>query len=181
MKEDYALVLDYLPLGRPDDPKGTPVAQVVGTAHYTLLEVLPKPGADLQIFEKTFIGKGERPKIWKILRRISYDELTSFARSNLEEAVSRIVQEREQEYVQFFNRARPITIRLHSLELLPGIGKKLLFKILEEREKKPFESFEDIKNRVPTLGDPKKVIVQRILKELSEPCKYYLFARPPGR
>ena len=83
--------------------------------------------------------------------------------------------------MRFFNEARPLTIRLHTLELLPGIGKKHLFHILDEREKEPFKSFEDIKQRVPLLGDPVKLIVSRIVKELTEPCKYYLFVRPAGR
>lgn len=181
MKEDYALVLDYLPMGKPADPRATPIAQVLGTQYYTLLELVPKPGADIQIFEKLYIGKGERPKVQVIKGRIRYDDLTSLAKSNLEEAIRRIVLEREEEYVRFFNEARPITIRLHSLELLPGIGKKHLFHILDERERDPFKSFEDIRKRVPLLGDPVRIIVHRIMKELTEPCKYYLFARPPGR
>jgi len=181
MKEDYAVVLDYLPMGKPTDPKGTPIAQVIGTRYYTLLEVIPKPGADMEIFEKVFVGRGERPKVKTVKGRIHYDELTSLAKSNLDEAVRRIVLEREDEYVRFFNEARPLTIRLHTLELLPGIGKKHLFHILDEREKEPFKSFEDIKQRVPLLGDPVKLIVSRIVKELTEPCKYYLFVRPAGR
>lgn len=38
--------------------------------------------------------------------------------------------------------------------------------ILKAREEKPFESFEDIKNRVPMLSDPVKLIVRRVLMEL---------------
>ena len=181
MKEDYAIVLDYLPMGKPSDPRGTPIAQVLGTRYYTLLEVLPKPDADIEIFEKVFVGKGDRPKVQTVKGRIRYDDLTSLAKSNLEEAVRRIVLEREQEYVRFFNEARPITIRLHSLELLPGIGKKHLLHILDEREREPFKSFEDIKKRVPLLGDPVRLVTARVLKEITEPCKYYLFVRPPGR
>ena len=181
MKEDCAVVLDYLPMGKPSDPRGTPVAQVIGTRYYTLLEVFPKEGADIDIFEKVFVGKGDRPKIRMVKERIPYDELTSLAKSNLDEAVRRIVLEREQEYVRFFNSASPLTIRQHSLELLPGIGKKHLFHILDEREREPFKSFDDLKARVPLLGDPVKLIVSRIIKEITEPCKYYLFVRPAGR
>ncbi len=181
MKEDYGIVLDYLPMGKPSDPKGTPLAQILGTSYFTLLEVIPKPGAVLEQFERVFIGKGDRPKVSLIKGRISYADLTSLARTNLEEAVRQLVREQEQRYVEFFNRARPITIRLHSLELLPGIGKKHLFAILDERERAPFSSFEDIRRRLPSIGDPEKIIVSRILKELEGNCKYYLFVRPPNR
>ncbi len=181
MREDYAVILDFLPLGKPDDPRGTPVAQALGTQYYTLLELIPKPGVSLSPFEVVYIGKGERDKIRVVRGRIRYEDLTSVAKGNLEEAVTRIVREREKEYVEFFNKARAITIRLHSLELLPGIGKKHLFKILEEREKKPFESFEDIKKRIPLMPDPLRCIVGRIIEEIQGGCKYYLFARPPGR
>ncbi len=180
MKEDFALVLDYLPLGRPDDPRGIPLVQLVGDQYFTLLEAIPKRGVKINLLERVYIGKGEREKIAKIKRRITYDELTSVAKSNLEDVVKKIVREREQQYVEFFNKARPITVRLHSLELLPGIGKKIMFEILEEREKKPFQSFADIKKRIPLL-DPEKAIVGRILEEIKGDCKYYLFVRPPNR
>jgi len=181
MKEDYGIVLDYLPMGKPSDPKGTPLAQILGTSYFTLLEVIPKPSATLSPYERVFIGKGDRPKVSVIKGRIFYGDLTSLAKTNLEEAVKTLVRENEQKYVQFFNNARPITIRLHSLELLPGIGKKHLFAILEEREKAPFKSFDDIRTRLPNLGDPEKIIVGRIMKEIQGNCKYYLFVRPPNR
>ncbi len=180
MKEDYAIVLDYLPLGRPDDPRGIPLVQLVGTSYFTLLEAIPKRGAKITLLEQVYVGKGERDKIAKIKGRIRYEDLTSVAKSNLEDVIKKLVKEREKQFVEFFNKARPITVRLHSLELLPGIGKKIMFEILEEREKKPFESFEDIKKRIP-LVDPEKAIVGRILEEIKGECKYYLFVRPPNR
>ena len=181
MKEDYMIVLDYLPLGKPNDPRGTPLVQGVGTQYFTLLEAVPKPGANLILLDKVFIGKGERDKIQVIKGRISYEELTSLARDNLPLAIRKIVEEQKDRFLNFFNKATPITIRLHSLELLPGIGKKQLIKILDEREKEPFKSFEDLKKRAKLLGDPVDMIVNRIIQEIKGGCKYYLFARPPTR
>ena len=66
---------------------------------------------------------------------------------------------------------------MHSLELIPGIGKRLMFQILELRERYPFESYEDLKERT-SLSDPVKLIAKRVLKELSEEEKYYIFTRP---
>ncbi|MCK4555728.1 MAG: DUF655 domain-containing protein, partial [Candidatus Aenigmarchaeota archaeon] len=61
----------------------------------------------------------------------------------------------------------------------PTIGKKHLWQILEERKKKPFESFEDIKARVSLLPNPKKAIIRRILEELGGDQKWYVFTTPP--
>jgi len=62
------------------------------------------------------------------------------------------------------------------LHLLPGIGKKLMWEILEEREKKPFESFAEISQRIKSIPHPEKMIISRILEELEDPnIKYHLF------
>ena len=178
--EEYAYILDFLPYPPPSLMGKIkwhgPIAQAIGEDYFTLLELAPKPGVTLQIGERVFIGKGERDKIEKVLRRISYEDLTVTARDELPKIIEQIVTKKEQRFVQFFNEARPITTRLHQLELLKGVGKKLLWEILREREKKPFESFEDIKART-RLSDPKKAIVERILEELRTRQKYYLFVR----
>ena len=93
----------------------------------------------------------------------------------LENVINKLVEEREKEFVEFFNKCGPISTRLHTLEILPGIGKKHMWDILEARKEKPFESFEDIKKRVKLIPDPKQSIVRRILEELQEKDKYKLF------
>ena len=177
--EEHALVIDFLPYGKAADVKKEPIAQVVGEAHFTLLEVVPKPNTSMMVGERVYVGKDAREKIDHIKGRISYFELTSAAKVELERAIMRILESREKEFVEFFNRCGPVTIRLHQLELLPGIGKKHLHDILKEREKKPFESFADISARIPLLPDPKKILVQRVLEELQGGSKYYLLTRPP--
>jgi putative nucleotide binding protein len=62
------------------------------------------------------------------------------------------------------------------LEELPGLGKKSMMAILDEREKEKFKSFEDLTTRVPTVKDPVKLIVARIMLEITDPDrKRYLF------
>mgnify|MGYP000061754002 FL=1 len=176
LMEEFALVLDYLPRGK-HGLKDEPTALVIGTKYFTLLEVIPNK--ELKIFEKVYIGKENRDKIKFIKRRISYDELTAAAQAELEAAVEKIVKENPKRFLDFYNNAQPITIRMHQLELLPGLGKKHLVDILEEREKKPFESFEDIEKRVPLMPDPLKAIIKRIIEEIQGPeQKHYLFVRP---
>ncbi len=178
--EDYAYVLDFLPYGYPDDKrpihKREPLAQVVGEKFFTLLEVSIKKGQNPIIMDRLYIGKGERDVVNKIKRRLRYDQLTPAAKSELPYVLEHIVKQQEERFVEFFNKAESITTRLHQLELLPGIGKKTMWAIIEERKKEPFKSFEDIAKRVKGLQHPEKYIVNRIIYELQNPnTKYKLF------
>jgi len=177
--EEYAIVLDSLPYGKSTDVRREPVAQVVGWEYFILLEVTPKPGVTLSVGEKAYIGKGPRDKVDYIKNRINYSELTSVAKAELNLTIKKIIKEREAYFVTFLNKCGPINIRLHQLELLPGVGKKHMHDILAEREKKPFESFEDMNKRVPLLPDPVKIISERVLEELMGESKYYILTRPP--
>lgn len=179
--EEYAYVLDYLPQGRPFDGRPAhqrrPIALAVGEDFFTLLELTPKEGAVLSPSERVFIGKGFRDKVDHVNRRISYDELTIAAKDELERVIEKIVNENEKRFVEIFNVAPPLTTRMHSLELIRGIGKKKLWEILEERKKRPFESFKDIEERVG-LRNIAKAIKERILEEIKGNERYYLFVRP---
>ncbi len=178
-KEVNAIVLDILMKGHPDDPrpvfKREPIIQAIGISQFKLLELVPK-SLEIQIHENVYIGDGEREKIERVKRRISYDELTQTARVELPFVVEQLVAEKEPEFVQFFNKSISITPKLHMLHLLPGIGKKLMWEILEEREKKPFESFADISHRIKSIPHPEKMVANRIMEELQDPnVKYHVF------
>ena len=75
----------------------------------------------------------------------------------------------------FRSKAQPLSTRMHQLELLPGLGKKHMWQILESRDEKPFESFADLKNRVKLLPDPEKAVQRRISQELEGKEKHRLF------
>jgi len=177
--EEFALVLDYLPSGRSSAFKPEPLAQVIGTTYFTLLEVIPKK--NLQILEKVYIGKEQREQVDRIKRRVEYKDLTNTAQQELEHAIESIIQETPQKYLDFFNKAGSISIKRHQLELIPGLGKKHVFDILEKRQQKPFESFEDLEQRVHLMPNAMQSIAKRIMEELQglDP-KHYLFARPPA-
>ncbi len=180
LAEDFALVLDYMPKGRSTSFKEEPLAQVIGERYFTILEVVPK--AELKVMERVYIGKDERDKIEFIRKRIDFSELTPNAQAEIENAIEKIIEADKKRFVDFFNNSSAITIRRHQLELLPSLGKKHMNDILREREVKQFESFEDLKKRVPLMPDPKKTVVRRILEELREKdLKHYLFARPPKK
>jgi len=177
--EDYAYVIDFLPYGHPEDKRPIhrrePLAQLVGENYFTLLEVSIKKDASPLIMDRLYIGKGERDVVNKIKKKLRYDDLTPAAKSELPYVLEHIIKQNEDRFVEFFNKAEPITTRLHQLELLPGIGKKTMWAIIEERKKEPFRSFEDIVKRV-RITHPVKLIASRIIYELKTPnVKYRLF------
>lgn len=176
-KEDYAIVLDYLPYGYPMGGKMMPIAQAIGEKNLSLLELIPRRGVTLAVKEKVYIGPEKRDKIYYIAGRLPKEKLTETAKIQLQEFIEKIVAEQEKKFVDFFNNAQAINTRLHQIELLPGFGKKHTQEILAEREKKPFESFEDIKNRAKSLPDPKKAVEKRLLEELLERQRFNLFAK----
>ena len=178
-KELYAVVLDYLPMGHGDarrpQYKKEPLVQAVGTDQFKLLELVPK-NPDIQTGEDVYIGDKERDKIERVKRRIGYEDLTQTAKLELPYAIESIVLKNEGRYVDFFNKAVPITSKQHMLHLLPGIGKKLMWEILDERNKKPFENFSDISSRIKTIPHPEQMIIKRIVEEIEDPnIKYHLF------
>jgi len=177
--EDFAWVIEYLPLGHADALRKEPTVQLLGTRFFTLLEASVLPDATINIGQKVCVGKEGRKEVSHIKGRVKYDSLTNGAREFLPNIVKAAVMEREKEFVDFLNRAKPISIRVHTLDLLPGIGKKTMEALLTEREKKPFENFEDLKKRVPSLADPVGIFTHRILGELEGKEKYYLFTKPP--
>ncbi|MCX8200011.1 MAG: DUF655 domain-containing protein [Candidatus Micrarchaeota archaeon] len=174
--EENAYVLDFLPYGKSDDPRRQPVIQLIGEKFFTILEAYPKMGVTFSVGERVYVGKGERDKIASIKGRIFFNDLTSASRSSLHDVITKIISLREQEFVDFFNRSGPINIRVHQLELIPGIGKKIMSSIIEERAKKPFESFMDIEKRIHVNRLP-DFLAQRVEEEL-QGSKYYLFVRP---
>ena len=181
--EEYAVVLDFLLHGRPGfRPTGRAgyragaLIQCVGEEFFTLLEALVKEGLMLKPNDRVYVGKEAREEVTYIIGRIGFDELTAAAKAELPSVISRIVLNREKWFVNFFNTARAITPRMHALELVPGIGKKYMWQVINERERKPFDSFEDLQKRTE-LPNPVKLVTKRIMEELEGDSKYRLFTR----
>ncbi|MCK4243324.1 DUF655 domain-containing protein [Candidatus Bathyarchaeota archaeon] len=179
--EEYTYVLDHLPLGKPSAIKTVfktePIVQLIGEDYFTLLEAEAIRGTTFELRERVYVGKAmPRGKISHITGRINYNNLTSTAKSELPFIIETIVPNREEKIVQFFNKAQAITPRMHALELLPGIGKKYMWTILEQRERKPFDSFKDIQERI-AISNPAKIVCKRILDELEGAPKHRIFIR----
>lgn len=175
MKDDYIIVLDFLSSGHADSRRAEPTVQGIGKNFLNLLEVVLKEGVIVKPEELVYIGEMKRDQVKYIKGRIGYNQLTGFAKDELEIVIDKIIDTDEKRFVGFFNVAGPVSTRLHSLELLPGIGKKHMWSIIEQRKKKKFETFEDLKARVDMLPDPKRMIKKRIIDELQEIDRHRLF------
>jgi putative nucleotide binding protein len=183
MFETHAYVLAVVPPKvylRDSRPRGETIIQGIGESFFTLLEMVPHHGVNLHPQERLSIERDARSKIDHIKRRIFFEDLAPESEAELPLVVEIVVTKHEHKFAQFFNEAAPITTRLHSLQLLPGIGQTLMWALLDERKRDPFKSFEDIAARTK-LQNPKKVLTARIIDELKEEVKRWLFVRPPRR
>lgn len=174
-KEEYAIILEYLPHGYPLEGKMMPLAQAIGEENLTLLELVPRRGIFLDSGERVYIGEGKRDKIYYILGRLHREKITESAKEQLHEFVKKIVEVKEKKFLDFFNKAEAINKRIHQIELLPGLGKKHMREIIRQREEKEFESLEEMKKRIQNLPDPKNAIEKRIFKELTTLERHNLF------
>ena len=177
--EEHAYVLDYLPYGRSSEKSrhlAVPTVQIMGGQYFTLLEAELKVGATVVVHERIYIGRERREKVDRIISRINYDQLTANAKAEIVPLVEELVKAQEKRFVDFFNNSQPVTPRMHSLELLPGIGKKTMWTIVNLREKKIFDSYKDIQDRTG-ITDVPRILSKRVLEELSTESKYRLFTR----
>ena len=179
LREETAIVLDFLPNGYPFDTtpshRKTPIVQAIGKEHLILLELVPKKEITLEIGNEIYIGEGKREQIHHILGRLESSKLTRTAQEELRFVVERLIDQNQEKFVDFFNKAQSLTTRMHQIELLPGLGKKHMWEIIEERRIEPFKDFEDLKKRVKLMPDPRKVITNRILNEIIGDEKHHIF------
>ncbi|WP_280586587.1 DUF655 domain-containing protein [Halorubrum sp. Boch-26] len=171
------VLLDVLPNGRPDDDRPpsrkSPVAYGLGIDSFRLYELALDEDADAAVSDRIGLDGSAVGRY----HEVSYDELTRNAAAEVEYAVEAIVDADEARFVDFYNEAGPITLRLHQLNLLPGIGKQLRNNVLDERKRGPFESFAEVSERVSGLHRPREVIVERIVEEIGkDDLKYQTFA-----
>ncbi|MFP9193420.1 DUF655 domain-containing protein [Natronosalvus vescus] len=174
-----AVVLDYLAHGLSDGRRRyqqSPAGYALGVDDFTLYEVAFDETARITIGTRVVVEPQEERDVVEDCRPVEYERLSSGAQSELEYVIHDLIEEDEERFVDFYNEAQPITLRLHQLNLLPGIGKKLRNTVLDERKRKPFESFKELEERVSGLHDPGDVLANRILEELrDEDLKYRTF------
>ncbi|MEB3862409.1 MAG: DUF655 domain-containing protein [Desulfurococcales archaeon] len=160
-----------------------PLKHLQDDVHQALVEAIESDTPRVRVvgledLAKAAEAKGLSPKILVVPRTpITYENLTNLARSNLVEAIKRIIASNEEFFVRFFNVAGLISIRQHALELLKGVGKRTVKQAIKQREKKPFTSFEEVKKVLKI--DPVEALAEKIAEEIRGEAKYYLFIPPP--
>ncbi|MFW9895532.1 MAG: DUF655 domain-containing protein [Candidatus Thorarchaeota archaeon] len=175
------VILDLLTHGHPEEDKPswakTPIAQVLTFPDFVLYEVKMNKNSGIQVQDqKTYEEFLNEDKLRDVLKKIDYDELTNTSKALIQPILEKEVFKYEEEFINFFNNSTSITPRMHALKLLPGIGQKHMWEILEARERQKFGTFQDISDRT-SISAPARLIAQRIIKELQRDVKYYLFSK----
>lgn len=176
--EEYAYVLDFTLRGRSTTVRGREgvIVTAIGESRLTLLEILGTPNSNFEIASKVYIGKEGRTNVDLVLGKLTYEKLSNTARQELAGVVEMIVQNNERYFINYLNNAQPLTPRIHALDLIPGIGKMFIKTMLAERDKKQFESYEDLQERVG-LKDPVQQISKRIMEEIIGDARMNLFVK----
>lgn len=176
--EEHAYILDFVQRGKSTTVRGREgiIIQAIGEERLTLLELLGIQNTNFEVGERVYIGREGRNKVMSVLGRLDYNDISQSAKNEITNIVEKIVITNEKRFVDYINMAQPITPRIHALELIPGIGKTYMMTIIKGRDKKKFDSFADIQNRVG-LRDPAKLIAKRIIDELSGETRMNLFVR----
>ncbi|MFZ0357799.1 MAG: DUF655 domain-containing protein [Nitrososphaeraceae archaeon] len=174
--EEYAYVLDFSLRGKSHTIRGREgiIIQAIGESRLTLLELLGVQNVNFDLGERVYIGKEGRNKIISVLGKLQYDSISQSAKNELPSIIEKIVLANEEQFVTYINAAQPITPRIHSLELIPGIGKTYMMSIINQREKQKFTSFADIQSRIG-LKDIHKLIAKRIDEEITKETRMTLF------
>jgi len=175
------VILDLLIHGHPEEDRPswakTPIAQVLTFPDFVLYEVKANKSSNIQVQEqKTYEEFVNEEKLNDVLKKIDYNDLTSTSKALIQPILEKEVLKYEEEFISFFNNSTSITPRMHALKLLPGIGQKHMWEILNARERQKFGTFQDIADRT-SISHPAKLIAQRIIKELQRDVKYYIFSK----
>ena len=176
--EEYAYVLDFKSRGKSITVRGRTgvIVIAIGEERLTLLEILGMENTTFEVGERIYIGKEGRSKVQSVLGKMAYEKISTSAQNEIPSTVQLIVTKNEKRFVDYLNSAQPLTPRVHALELIPGIGKTYLNVLLQERDKKPFESYDDIESRT-RLKEPIKHLTKRILEEISGEARMNIFVK----
>ncbi len=181
-RERDVIVLDLLPHGHLEDEKPSwarsPLAQVITFPDFVLYEVKFNRDSEIKVQDKDKFEKfTESRKLSEVLRKIDFNDLTNTSKALIGTLLEKEVMNYEEEFINWINNAQSITPRLHALKLIPGIGTKHMWEIIEARNRQKFVTFKDISDRT-SMSSPAKQITLRIIKELQrEGIKYYLFSK----
>ncbi|KKK44618.1 MAG: hypothetical protein Lokiarch_16890 [Candidatus Lokiarchaeum sp. GC14_75] len=175
------VILDILMHGHLEEDRPSwakkPIVQVLTFPDFVLYEVVMNKNSNIQIQEKgTYESFLREDELREVLKKIDFNDLTSTSKALIQPIIEKEVLNYEEEFINFFNNSSSITPRMHALKLLPGIGQKHMWEIINARDRQKFGTFQDIIDRT-SISHPSKLISQRIIKELSRDVKYFIFSK----
>lgn len=176
--EEFARVIGVNRRGRAVTSRGRDgtIVTAIGENRFTLLEMIGTEGATFEMGERICVDREQETKVSLVLGKIRYERLSDQARNQIPDTIEQIVDEYEDRFVGYYNKADHLTTKVHALDQFPGIGKAYTRTILDERSRRKFDSFEDITERTG-LDDPRWCIVQRIVEEVTGKTRTCLFAK----
>ena len=165
--EEHAYVLDFKSRGKSITVRGRTgvIVNAIGEERLALLEILGVENSTFDVGERIYIGKEGRTKVKSVLGKIDYTKMSILTQNEIPRIIELIVTKNEKRFVDYLNNAQPITPRIHALELIPGIGKTYMNVLIQEREKKLFESYSDMEKRTG-FKEPIKHLSQIFLEEI---------------
>ncbi|MHA1983077.1 MAG: DUF655 domain-containing protein, partial [Candidatus Hodarchaeales archaeon] len=112
---------DYISDPNSSFSKEFSVVYIVGEDHYNLLKVfLKQPILGLVIGDR--LDLISKKSFFYRIKRINIKEIPKGSEYALEEQLTSLVTSQEKpKFINFFNEAKPITLKLHQLKLLPGV------------------------------------------------------------
>lgn len=171
-------IIDFYPQGKSLSRKRSndynPLAVIVTANYFEFYDVILSFGSEFSTREQLIIKSNDK-KI-RNLSKVNFGQLSSSALDILPSVIKNIVVAFETRYIKFLNQAHPLTTQMHQLRLLPGVGQKRMWVILEARKKAPFKSFNDFSERTG-ISDPISLFSGRILSEIDTSPKYCLFTK----
>ena len=173
-----SIVIDFYPYGKSLSRRRSedynPLAVVVTVDWFQFFDVILNKKSKYSLNDLLELTPTNR----KILRtnHLEYQQLSNSALEVLPKVIVNIISTYESRFIKFLNQAHPLTTQMHQLQLLPGIGQKRLWLILEARKKGNFSTFSDFTSRTG-ISDPMSLFLNRILEELKGSQKYSLFTK----
>lgn len=176
--EEYAYILDFIVRGKSNTVRNKEgiIIYAIGEERLTLLELLGMQNKSFDIGERVYIGRDGREKIISVLGRLEYNLISQSAKNELPNVIEKVILANESRFVDYINNAQSITPRIHALELIPGIGKTYMMSIINEREKKKFDSFADLQERTG-IKEINKLLSKRIMEEIAGEARINIFVR----
>lgn len=152
------------------------VVEGIGEDSLAFLECEAAAETEFDPGERVPVTEKESERIAHVRQQLAFGDLSQVARDALKGVVTALVEDNEDQFVEFFNTAGAGSLRRHQLEFLSQVGESRRTQILEERARRPFDGFTDLSDRVQGLSDPAALVAQRIVTELSdEDISYRLF------